>query len=107
MKRLGVFLVIGLLFSAVGCASWFTGRVDQKDARILVLEEERKAATTDEERARIDASIVEEKEGRDEAMEGALEEQKNRQALLAGLISLGIGGLRFAGVAVTKGAIGI
>lgn len=106
MKRLRLFLALGLFFfAAAGCASWFQDRVDQKDARIEALEQERRAATTDDERRRIDDAIASEKEDRDASLGGALEEQKNKQALLMALITLGAGGLKMAAGAAAKGLI--
>jgi len=106
MKRLRMFLVFGLLLvSMAGCASWFQDRVDQKDARIEALEQERRAATTDDERRRIDDAIASEKEDRDTSLGGALEEQKNKQALLMALLALGTGGLKMAAGVAAKGIV--
>jgi uncharacterized protein HemX len=106
MKRLRLFLAFGLfLFVAAGCASWFQERVDHKDAKIEALEEERRAATTDEERKRIEDLIAGEMEDRDKSLEGALEEQKNKQALLMALIALGTGGLKWVAGAAAKGLV--
>ena len=106
MKRLRLFLALGLfLFAAAGCASWFQDRVDHKDAKIEALEAERKVATTDEERQRIDDAIADEKADRDASLGGALEEQKNKQALLMALIALGTGGLKMAAGAAAKGLV--
>lgn len=102
-KRAFVFTVLVVLFT--GCASWFQARVEQRDARIEALEQELRVVTTDEERARIDAAIVGEREDRDRSLEGALVEQKNKQALLMALIALGAGGLRVAVSAAAKGAV--
>lgn len=102
-KKALAFAVLAVLLT--GCAGWFTGRVDKKDERIAALEVERQEATTDEERARVDEAIEEEKEGRDKAMEGALDEQKNRQALLMALLALGTGGLKWVAGTAAKGAI--
>ncbi len=104
MKRLRIFLVSGfLLVSVVGCASWFQDRVDHKDARIQALEHDRNVAATDEERARIDREIADAKEDRDRCLDGALEEQRNKQALLMALIALGTGGLKMAAGVAAKG----
>jgi len=106
MKRLRLFLALGLfLFAAAGCANWFQTRVEQRDAKIEVLELERKAATTDEERKRIDDLIADEKVDRDASLGGALEEQKNKQALLMALLALGTGGLKWAAGTAAKGLI--
>lgn len=103
MKGLVLILVFGLL--SAGCASWFQDRVDHKDARIEALEQERRSATTDEERKRIDDAIASEKEDRDASLDGALEEQKNKQALLMALIALGTGGLKMAAGMAAKGIV--
>ena len=100
MKGLVLILACGLL---AGCASWFQDRVDHKDARVEALEHDRKAAATDEERARIDREIADAKEDRDKSMDGALLEQKNKQALLMALIALGAGGLKMAAGVAAKG----
>lgn len=100
-KRALALTVLVILLT--GCASWFQGRVEQLDARIEALEQEREAATTDEERARIDAAIVDERGDRDKSLEGALQEQKNKQALLMALLALGAGGLRVAVSVAAKG----
>ena len=106
MKRLRLFLALTLfLFAAAGCASWFQDRVDHKDAKIEALEEERRSATTDEERKRIDDLIAGEKADRDASLGGALEEQKNKQALLMALIVLGTGGLKLAAGTAAKGLV--
>ena len=106
MKRLRLLLAIGLFFfAAVGCASWFQDRVDHKDAKIEALEAERRAATTDEERQRIDDAIADEKADRDASLGGALEEQKNKQALLMAIIYLGAGGLKWAAGTAAKGLL--
>ncbi len=106
MKRLRLFVALGLfLFATAGCASWFQDRVDHKDAKIEALEAERRAATTEEERAWIDDEITDEKADRDASLGGALEEQKNKQALLMALIALGTGGLKIAAGVAAKGLI--
>ena len=106
MKRLRLFLALTLfLFAAAGCASWFQDRVEQKDAKIEALETERRAATTDEERRRLADEIADEKADRDASLGGALEEQKNKQALLMALIALGTGGLKWAAGTAAKGLI--
>ncbi len=106
MKRLRIFLASGLLLvSVAGCASWFQDRVDHKDARIEALEQDRTAAATEEERARIDREIADAKKDRDESMDGALLEQKNKQALLMALIALGTGGLKMVAGVAAKGVV--
>lgn len=94
MKRVLAFTVFVVLFT--GCASWFQTRVEQHDARIEVLEQERLAANTDEERDRIDAALADEKSNRSKTLGGVLEEQKNKQALLMAILSIGVGGLKLA-----------
>ena len=64
---------------------------------------QRQEVTTDEERERIDSEIVEEKEDRDKAMEGVLEEQKNKQAMLMAILALGAGGLKWMAGTAAKG----
>ncbi len=92
--------------SLTGCtSSWFQTRVEQGDAKIEVLERERKAATAEDERARIDEAIATEKADREASLQGALEEQKNKQALLMALIALGTGGLKMAAGVAAKGAL--
>ncbi len=106
MKRLRLFLALTLfLFAAAGCASWFQDRVDHKDAKIEALEEERRAATTDEERKRLDDRIASEMDDRDASLGGALEEQKNKQALLMALIAMGTGGLKWVAGTAAKGLV--
>ena len=91
--------MMGLIVSAAlfaGCASWFQTRVEQSDARIAALERDRVAAVTDEERERIDAALVAERKDREKTLGGALQEQKNKQALLMAILTIGVGGLKLA-----------
>ncbi len=106
MKRLRLFLALGLFFfAAAGCANWFQARVEQRDAKIEALQKERQAATTDEERERIDEEIADEKADRDASLGGALEEQKNKQALLMALLAMGVSGLKMVVGTAAKGLI--
>ncbi len=100
-KRVVLLTVVVLLFT--GCASWFQERVEQRDARIAALELEREEAETPEEEERVDEALVDEREDREKSLEGALEEQRNKQALLMALISMGVGGLKFAAGFAAKG----
>ena len=100
-KRAALFTVVAVLFT--GCASWFQQRVEQRDAKIEALEQERAAAETPAEEERIDEAIADEREDREKSLDGALEEQKNKQALLMALISMGVGGLKVAAGLAAKG----
>lgn len=103
MKRALALMVLVVLFT--GCASWHQTRVEQKDARIEALEQEREEAETDEERARIDAALADEKKDRDKTLDGVREEQKNKQALLMAILSIGMGGLKMAVGTAAKGVL--
>lgn len=100
-KRVALFVVVAVLFT--GCASWFQQRVEQRDARIEALEQEREEAETPEEVERIDEAIVDEREDREKSLDGALEEQKNKQALLMALLGMGVSGLKMAAGLAAKG----
>ncbi len=76
---------------------------EERDARLKAIDAEidRRDTTIAETTGDIEAKRAD----RDVSMTGALDEQKNRQALLMALLSLGVGGLKFAAGAAAKGVI--
>jgi len=103
----GSFVLAGIASAVLfaGCSSWFQTRVEQKDARIEALEQEREEAETPEDQERLDEAIADEREDRKKSLEGVLEEQKNKQAFLMALIAMGVGGLKVAAGLAAKGVI--
>lgn len=88
-------LLAALLIPA--CGSFFQDRVARIDAKIEAAEAKLRSAETQREVDELSDQLEALAEERRAAMGGALQESRNKQALLMALISLGAGGLKFAG----------
>lgn len=95
MNRKKRWLSVIVILTCVSCSSWFQSRVDQIDTKIETLRQQSEVAGQNEMIA-IQRQVENLMDERKAAMGGALQESKNKQALLMALISLGVGGLKFA-----------
>ncbi len=96
MNRKKRWLSVIVILTCVSCSSWFQSRVDQIDMKIETLRQQSEVTASQNEMIAIQRQVENLMDERKVAMGGALQESKNKQALLMALISLGVGGLKFA-----------